>query len=121
MAEFMAERRADRARMMRGVDEDYELAFLADVGAAIKSAQREAGAGAIRLGAQFEFARPEQFAEMAEQLRAAEIGQAAVSRDVLLDFLLDDLRQFPEQRFLRQRGYAECSRSRESVSGRRAE
>src|ERR1700686_815884 len=45
MAEFMSERRTDCARMMRSVDENYELAFFADVGAAVKSAQRQAGAG----------------------------------------------------------------------------
>ena len=41
MAELMAERRPDRAGMMGGVDEDYELAFVADLGAAVKSAERE--------------------------------------------------------------------------------
>src|ERR1700733_9198824 len=44
MAEFMTERRADCAWMMRSVDEDYELAFFTEVGAAVESAQRQAGA-----------------------------------------------------------------------------
>src|ERR1700722_14283175 len=42
---------------------------------------------------------------MSKQLRAAEIRQAAVGRDVLLDVLLDDLRQLLEERLLRKRGY----------------
>ena len=42
---------------------------------------------------------------MPEQLRAAEVRQAAVGRDVLLDILFDDLRQFLEQRLLRKRGH----------------
>jgi hypothetical protein len=94
----MAERRTDRAGMMSSIYEDHELAFFAEVGAAVKSAQRKSGAGAIWLGAQFEFARPEQFAEVTEQLRTAEIRQPAVAGDVLLDVVLDDLRQLPEQR-----------------------
>src|SRR5260370_17985312 len=94
VAEFMPERRTDCARMMRGVDENYELAFVADVGAAVKPAQRQAGAGAIWLGAQFEFARSAQVAKMTQQLPAAELRQVAVGAEMLLYVFLDDLRQF---------------------------
>ena len=72
----MAECRGDRAGMMRGVDEDHELAFGAKHRTAVKSAQRQSGAGAIRFCPQFDFARTEQFAQIAEQLGAAEIRQA---------------------------------------------
>src|SRR5579863_8424048 len=100
----MSEGGADCARMMGGADENYELAFVADLGAAVESAEREAGAGAIGLGAQFEFARSEQFTKVTEQLRAGEVGQVAVGRDMLLDVPLDDTSQFLEQRLLRKRG-----------------
>src|SRR5271166_955104 len=130
MAELMAERRRDRARMMCSVDEDHELAVLAELGTAIESPQRQPRAGAVRLGPQFEFARTEQVAEMTEQLPAAELRQTPVSRrralpgvivdyllqfpqqrlgwkrgHVLLDVILDDLFQFPEQRLGWKRGH----------------
>src|SRR5208282_1862422 len=70
VAEFMAQRRTGRARMMGGVDKDHELAFLTELRTAVKSAQRQAGAGAVRLGPQFEFARTKYFTQMTEQLWA---------------------------------------------------
>ena len=48
---------------------------------------------------------PNSFSRWAEQLRAAEILQAAVSRDVLLDIFFDHPRQFLEQRLVGQRGH----------------
>ncbi len=99
MADFMTERRRDCAGMMGSVDEDHELAFLADVGTAVESAQREAGAGAIRLGTQLEFARTEQFRQVTEELLVAlKVREAAVIRDVLFDVFLNDLRQLLRER-----------------------
>src|SRR5208282_1478933 len=104
VAEFVAECRGDRAGMMRGVDEDHELAFVAEVGTAEKSTQRQPCAGFIRFGTQFKFARTENFEQMIAQLLAAERRQAVVCRGVSLDVILDYLRQFPEQRLGWKRG-----------------
>ena len=56
VADLMAEGRDHRARMMRGVQEDDELALRADIGAAEEASQREAGAFEIWLGAEFQLA-----------------------------------------------------------------
>src|SRR6266403_2613143 len=103
MPEFMAERRSDCARMMRGVYKNYELALCADLRATVKASQRKSRSGLIWLGAKLELPRAEQIFQMRNQLRTCEIGQPFVSRRMLLDVVFDDAREFLEQWLGRKR------------------